>query len=108
MLLFLHKLSIVAIEKLNGMWICFQEHFWSLDETELKLPLQVMIQVWDNDKFSADDFLGKTRHNHYGPNNNVKIALILAFSEKWSKSVSLAHPYFTGIVARTCFVFKLN
>ena len=35
-----------------------QEHFWSLDETELHLAPTLMIQIWDNDKFSADDFLG--------------------------------------------------
>jgi dysferlin len=30
-----------------------KEHFWSLDETETKLPPVLTIQVWDNDKFSA-------------------------------------------------------
>ncbi|NWX48711.1 MYOF protein, partial [Steatornis caripensis] len=29
-----------------------------LDETVLKVPPKLMLQVWDNDKFSADDFLG--------------------------------------------------
>ncbi|XP_065603663.1 fer-1-like protein 5 [Cyrtonyx montezumae] len=35
-----------------------KEHFWSLDETVVKLPPKLILQVWDNDKFSADDFLG--------------------------------------------------
>jgi hypothetical protein len=30
-----------------------------LDETELSTVPVLMIQIWDNDKFSADDFLGK-------------------------------------------------
>ena len=36
-----------------------KEHFWSLDETEQHLPAILVIQIWDNDKFSADDFLGR-------------------------------------------------
>ncbi|XP_074642408.1 myoferlin-like [Tubulanus polymorphus] len=35
-----------------------KEHFWSLDETELHLPPMLAIQIWDNDNFSPDDFLG--------------------------------------------------
>ncbi|KAK2145131.1 hypothetical protein LSH36_700g01069 [Paralvinella palmiformis] len=40
-----------------------KEHFWSLDQTERKLPPNLQIQVWDNDKFSADDFLGTLELN---------------------------------------------
>lgn len=36
-----------------------QEHFWSLDKTEFRIPPQLIIQIWDNDKFSLDDYLGK-------------------------------------------------
>uniref|UniRef100_A0A8C9NWH8 Dysferlin n=1 Tax=Serinus canaria TaxID=9135 RepID=A0A8C9NWH8_SERCA len=35
-----------------------KEHFWSLDKTENKIPPQLIIQIWDNDKFSFDDYLG--------------------------------------------------
>uniref|UniRef100_A0A671NPU5 C2 domain-containing protein n=1 Tax=Sinocyclocheilus anshuiensis TaxID=1608454 RepID=A0A671NPU5_9TELE len=35
-----------------------KEHFWSLDKVETKLPPKFTIQIWDNDKFSFDDFLG--------------------------------------------------
>ncbi|XP_077661695.1 fer-1-like protein 5 [Eretmochelys imbricata] len=35
-----------------------KEYLWSLDETVLKVPPKLILQVWDNDKFSADDFLG--------------------------------------------------
>jgi hypothetical protein len=30
-----------------------KEHFWSLDETQVKVPPVLTIQIWDNDKFSA-------------------------------------------------------
>ncbi|XP_071370277.1 dysferlin-like, partial [Centroberyx affinis] len=33
-------------------------HFWSMDKSETKLPAKLTIQVWDNDKFSFDDYLG--------------------------------------------------
>lgn len=35
-----------------------QEHFWSLDKAEMKVPPKLTIQIWDNDKFSFDDYLG--------------------------------------------------
>ncbi|XP_058693705.1 dysferlin isoform X8 [Poecile atricapillus] len=35
-----------------------KEHFWSLDKTENKIPPQLVLQIWDNDKFSFDDYLG--------------------------------------------------
>ena len=40
-----------------------KEHFWSLDETEQRLPCSCVLQIWDNDKFSADDFLGTLELN---------------------------------------------
>jgi hypothetical protein len=36
-----------------------KENFWSFDTTELFVPPILNLQIWDNDKFSADDFLGK-------------------------------------------------
>ncbi|XP_006880933.1 PREDICTED: dysferlin isoform X5 [Elephantulus edwardii] len=35
-----------------------KDAFWRLDKTESKVPARVVFQVWDNDKFSFDDFLG--------------------------------------------------
>ncbi|XP_026570927.1 fer-1-like protein 5 [Pseudonaja textilis] len=40
-----------------------KQHFWSLDETMQKVPPKLIIQVWDNDKFSADDFIGNLEIN---------------------------------------------
>ncbi len=36
-----------------------KEHFWSLDETTAKQPPLLTLQIWDNDKFTADDFIGQ-------------------------------------------------
>ncbi|XP_051968230.1 myoferlin isoform X1 [Xyrauchen texanus] len=35
-----------------------KENFWSLDKTEFRIPPKLIIQIWDNDKFSLDDYLG--------------------------------------------------
>uniref|UniRef100_A0A8C2VCS4 Myoferlin n=1 Tax=Chinchilla lanigera TaxID=34839 RepID=A0A8C2VCS4_CHILA len=35
-----------------------KEHFWSIDQTEFRVPPRLIIQIWDNDKFSLDDYLG--------------------------------------------------
>ncbi|XP_041424830.1 myoferlin-like [Xenopus laevis] len=35
-----------------------KEHVWSLDATEIKLPPKLVVQIWDNDKFSRDDYIG--------------------------------------------------
>ncbi|XP_022792926.1 myoferlin-like isoform X1 [Stylophora pistillata] len=36
-----------------------KEHFWSLDETEEKVDAKLKIQIWENDTFSSDDFIGQ-------------------------------------------------
>lgn len=36
-----------------------KEHFFSLDTTERRLPPRLTIQVWDNDLFNPDDFIGQ-------------------------------------------------
>ena len=35
-----------------------QEHFYSLDKTVQPLPPRLTLQVWDNNLFSPDDFIG--------------------------------------------------
>ncbi|XP_031628335.1 otoferlin isoform X2 [Contarinia nasturtii] len=35
-----------------------KESLFSWDESEIKIPARLELQVWDNDKFSSDDFLG--------------------------------------------------
>lgn len=39
--------------------VFLQEHFWNLDKTERRFPPKLIIQIWDNDKFSLDDYLGE-------------------------------------------------
>ncbi|XP_075711726.1 dysferlin isoform X3 [Rhinoderma darwinii] len=38
-----------------------KEHFWSIDNTENKIPPNLILQIWDNDKFSFDDYLGSVQ-----------------------------------------------
>ncbi|KAL3317880.1 hypothetical protein Ciccas_003457 [Cichlidogyrus casuarinus] len=40
-----------------------KDSIFSLDATEIRLPPILIVQVWDNDKFSADDFLGTLELN---------------------------------------------
>ncbi|KAJ8418235.1 hypothetical protein AAFF_G00139440 [Aldrovandia affinis] len=52
---------VFPFEYLPAEQLCLvskKEHFWSLDKTEFRTPPRLIIQVWDNDKFSLDDYLG--------------------------------------------------
>ena len=35
-----------------------KEHFYSLTKTEIKVAPRLTLQVWDNDIFTPDDFIG--------------------------------------------------
>lgn len=54
---FIFKFEYLEIE--DKILIKNKEHVFSKDETEYKIPCRLNLQVWDNDTFSADDFLGK-------------------------------------------------
>uniref|UniRef100_A0A8C6QPE9 Fer-1 like family member 5 n=1 Tax=Nannospalax galili TaxID=1026970 RepID=A0A8C6QPE9_NANGA len=52
---------IFTIDYLAAERMCVQsqkDYIWSLDPTSTKFPARLIIQVWDNDIFSPDDFLG--------------------------------------------------
>ncbi|KAI0987787.1 hypothetical protein GJ496_010637 [Pomphorhynchus laevis] len=36
-----------------------REHFWSSEVEELSIAPKLKLQLWDNDKFSCDDFIGE-------------------------------------------------
>ncbi|KAL6458619.1 hypothetical protein MHYP_G00320910 [Metynnis hypsauchen] len=64
---------VFEFEYLPAEQLCLvskKEHFWSLDKTEFRIPPQLIIQIWDNDKFSLDDYLGNIEldlHNLISP-----------------------------------------
>ena len=43
----------------NVMVVKKKEHFHSLTKTERHLPPILTIQIWDNDLFNPDDFIGE-------------------------------------------------
>lgn len=45
---------------ITGLWTA---HFWSLDIREQRIPPKLILQIWDNDLFSPDDFLGTLELN---------------------------------------------
>ena len=47
----------------NVMVIKKKEHFYSLTETEHSILPVLTMQVWDNDIFTPDDFIGKHIHS---------------------------------------------
>ncbi|PNI88852.1 LOW QUALITY PROTEIN: FER1L5 isoform 5 [Pan troglodytes] len=52
---------VFTMDYLAAERMCVQsqkDYIWSLDATSMKFPARLIIQVWDNDIFSPDDFLG--------------------------------------------------
>ncbi|XP_077437415.1 myoferlin isoform X2 [Vanacampus margaritifer] len=52
---------VFAFDYLPAEQLCVvsrKEHFWNLDKTEFRIPPKLIVQIWDNDKFSLDDYLG--------------------------------------------------
>ncbi|VDP50159.1 unnamed protein product [Schistosoma curassoni] len=47
----------------NNIVVKRKEHFWSMDVTEQRVRPQLVMQVWDNDLFSPDDFIGTLELN---------------------------------------------
>ncbi|UJR29942.1 hypothetical protein I4U23_017489 [Adineta vaga] len=69
-----------------------KEHFWSYDSTELKLPPILNLQIWDNDKFSSDDFLGALTLdlNHlYKPAKDADVCTLDILNDQQSNCVSI-------------------
>ncbi|XP_030629096.1 myoferlin [Chanos chanos] len=65
---FVFKFDYLPAEQL--CLISKKEHFWSLDKTEFRIPPKLVVQIWDNDKFSPDDYLGNIEldlHNLVSP-----------------------------------------
>ncbi|XP_008542602.1 fer-1-like protein 5 [Equus przewalskii] len=52
---------IFTLDYLMAEHVCVlsqKDYIWSLDPTVMKFPARLIIQVWDNDIFTSDDFLG--------------------------------------------------
>ncbi|CAH1244828.1 DYSF [Branchiostoma lanceolatum] len=53
---FVFPFNFIAAERV--MSITKKAHLWSIDKTERREYPKLLIQLWDNDKFSPDDYLG--------------------------------------------------
>ncbi|MGH0120589.1 UNVERIFIED_CONTAM: hypothetical protein FKN15_009376 [Acipenser sinensis] len=51
-----------------------RENIFSLDKTERKLPAELVLQVWDFERLSSDDFLGVVELDLHGFSRGVKSA----------------------------------
>lgn len=45
------------------MVVTKRENIFSLEKTERKIPAELVLQVWDFERLSSDDFLGKYAMN---------------------------------------------
>ncbi|CAF1505829.1 unnamed protein product, partial [Adineta steineri] len=69
-----------------------KEYFWSYDATELAIPPVLNLQVWDNDKFSADDFLGALTldlNRLYKPAKNSEFCTLDIVNDESTDYISL-------------------
>lgn len=81
-------------KNLNTVPLFLQEHFWNLDKTEFRIPPKLTVQIWDNDKFSLDDYLGKTalllQHDKYtGTKGRHLEGLLLKYNANYFLSLSM-------------------
>ncbi|XP_072409909.1 myoferlin-like [Chiloscyllium punctatum] len=53
---FIFQFEYLTVERV--LVINKKNYIWSLDETEMKMPPKLILQLWDNDKVSFDDYLG--------------------------------------------------
>lgn len=66
-----------------------QEYFWNLDKTEFRIPPRLVVQIWDNDKFSLDDFLGKNQTKMFSSVGGFSENLNVSFSQCYAGTLEL-------------------
>ena len=57
-----------------------KEHFFSLDKHEEKYPVTFVVQIWDNDIFTPDDFLGMSDCINWEFNWGLIVVIVLEIS----------------------------
>ena len=70
---FVLPLEYLPTEKV--MVVKKKEHFYNLTKTEKRLPPILTMQIWDNDLFSPDDFLGTDHEMHVHNVANINASI---------------------------------
>uniref|UniRef100_A0A6I8SSE2 Fer-1-like family member 6 n=1 Tax=Xenopus tropicalis TaxID=8364 RepID=A0A6I8SSE2_XENTR len=88
---FVFPFSYLPAEKL--MVVSKRENIFSLEKTERKIPTVLLLQVWDFDRLSSDDFLGSMELNlnafHRGAKTAKGCDLSMAATPKDENKISI-------------------
>ncbi|XP_075070137.1 fer-1-like protein 6 isoform X2 [Mixophyes fleayi] len=73
--------------------VCKRENIFSLEKTERKIPAVLLLQVWDFERLSSDDFLGSMELNlngfHRGAKTSKSCDLSMATTLKEEDRISI-------------------
>ena len=85
-----------------------KEHFWSMDVTEVLLPPVLNLQIWDNDKFTPDDFLGKISRETFSSRSTAHLRCVDVGSQSIVQTSERRRDVFRGDLQRESIEPRLD